>query len=130
MFRSSCGIVRVHEHDLACDAPSREQLMGTSRVGKRKPRDERLDRALPEKLEQREQILTKQRWPQPFQPLDAVRDHTLAARKNPAAGDVQTEDSDWTNTMATVRFGRSSLSLDRRRQTVGHHPSAGTERFS
>src|SRR5687767_15992863 len=91
--------------------------MGASRVDKRKPRDQGLDLVLPEKLEQREQILTKQRWSQPFQPLDAVRDHPLAAGKNPAANDVQAEDSDWTNAVTAAHSVRRSLSLDGGRQT-------------
>src|SRR5688572_27499825 len=121
MFRRCRGLIHGYEDDLAGDATCRNQLMGASRVRKRKPRDQRLDPVLPEELEQREQILTKQRWSQPFQPLDAVQDHALAAGKKPTTGDVQADDSDGTNTMTPPRVPRRSLSLDGGRQPIGHH---------
>src|SRR5688572_26491132 len=118
-----------YEHELACDAASAEQLVGASRVDKRKPGDEGLDRALAETLEQREEILAKQGWSQPFQPLDAVQHDPLAAGQKPTTRDEQTEDCDWTNAMTPARSARRSLSLDGRRQTIGHHRPSCTERL-
>ena len=86
--------------------------MGASGVDKRKRRNQWLDLPLPEKLEQGEQILTKQGRSDPLQPLNAVRDDALASGKNPATGDVQTDDGDWTNTVTAAATVRPSLSLD------------------
>jgi len=48
MFRRYRGLLRGYEHELAGDAASPEQLVGASRVHKRKPRDQGLDLVLAE----------------------------------------------------------------------------------
>ena len=69
--------------------------MRVSRLGKRKSlRDEWLDLLLLKEVKQGDQILSKQCRSQPFEPLDAVWDHPLAAREKPASDNVQPEDGD------------------------------------
>jgi hypothetical protein len=64
-------------------------------LGKRKSlRDQGLDLLLPEKVEQRDQVLPKQCRFYPFEPLDAVGDHAFPAWEKPAANDVQRENRD------------------------------------
>ena len=80
---TSCSILFAaeHEHDLAGDASLPEQLVGESRLRKRKLlRDERLDLLLSKKVEQGDQILSKQRRSQPFEPTIALRPLPLSTR--------------------------------------------------
>ena len=65
-------------------------------------RDERLDLVLLKEVEQGDQILSKQRRPQPFEPLDAVGDHPFAAREKPAPGNIQPENADFTKALTTT----------------------------
>ncbi len=92
-----------HEHDLARHALLPERLVRASCLGKGKAlRDQRLDLLLLKEIQQGGQILSKPRRSQPFERLDAVGDHPLAAREKPAAGDVQPEDGDCTKAMTTT----------------------------
>jgi hypothetical protein len=92
-----------YEHDLACHAPLPEQLVRLSCLGKRKSlRDERLDLFLLKKVEQGDQILSKQCWSQPLEPLDAVGDHPFPAREKPAASNVQPENGESAKAMTTT----------------------------
>jgi hypothetical protein len=92
----------VHEQELAYHATLPEQFMRASGLFKRKsPRDERLDLSLSKKVKKDDQVLSKQRRSEPFQPLDAVGNHSLPAREKPAAGNVQTEDGDRSKAMTT-----------------------------
>src|SRR2546425_12602233 len=91
------------EHDLACHASLPEQLVRVSCLGKRKSlRDERLDLLLLKEVEQGDQILSKQCRSQPFEPLDAVRDHPPPTREKPAAGNIQPENGDSMKAMTTT----------------------------
>src|SRR5205814_489152 len=93
----------AHEHDLARHASLPEQLVRLSRLGKRKSlRDEWPDLLLLKEVEQGDQILSKQRQPQPLEPLYAVGDHPFPARKEPAAGNIQPENADFTKAMTTT----------------------------
>src|ERR1041385_5970399 len=86
-------LTAAHEDDLPCYASLRKQLLRVSCLGKGQSlRDEGLDRSLSKEVQQRDQILSKHFRFQPFERLDAVRDHPFPAREKPAAGDVQPED--------------------------------------
>jgi len=91
-----------HEDDLASDASLPEQLLRTSRLDERKSlRHQWLDLMLFKELEQRGQVLPKQRWLESLEPLNAVGDDALAPWQNPTASDVQAEDGDRTKPMPT-----------------------------
>ena len=91
------------EHDLARHASLPEQLVRLSCLDQWKSlRDERLDLLLLKEVEQGDQILSKPRRSQPFEPLDAVGDHPFPAREKPAASHVQPEDGDSTKAMTTT----------------------------
>ena len=82
--------------------------MRSSCLGERKSlRDEGFDLLLPQELEEGGQILPELRWPQPLEPLNAVGDHPFPAGKEPAAGDVEPEDGDSMQAIATTRTTRS-----------------------
>src|SRR5690348_10148559 len=101
----------AHEHDLAGHATLAEELLRIPRLRKRKAScDERPDLALAEELEQRDQVFSKQRRPHPLQPLDAVRNDAPAPGKQPAAGDVQTEDRDSAKPPTPARLAGSEPS--------------------
>ena len=53
-----------------------------------------MDLLLSKEVEQGDQVLSKEFRVQPFERLDAIGDHALAAREKPAAGDVQRKDGD------------------------------------
>src|SRR5262249_47248908 len=93
----------AHEHDLACDASLPEHLLRVSCLDKRKSlRDERPDLLLLKEVEQGDQVLSKPcRFPS-FERLDAVGDHSLPARKKPAAGDVQRVNRDSMQAITTT----------------------------
>lgn len=79
--------------------------MRVSRLGKRKSlRDEWLDLLLLKEVEQGDQILSKQRRPQPFEPLNAVGNDPFAAREKPTADNIQPENTDFTKAMTTTRM--------------------------
>ena len=64
--------------------------------------DDRRNLSLLKKVEQGEQILSKECWSQPFEPLDAVGDYTLPAGEKPAASNIQPENGDSAVAMATT----------------------------
>ena len=77
--------------------------MGVSCLRKRKSlRDERLDLLLLKEIEQGDQILSEHCRFQPFECLDAVRDHPFPAWKKPARGNVQNKDGDSMKTITTT----------------------------
>jgi hypothetical protein len=81
-----------YQHDFADYAALFELLMRFPRVSKRKSlRDERLNLLLLEEIEQRNKVFPKPSRLQPFQRLDAVGDHSLSTRQNPATDSVQRE---------------------------------------
>src|ERR671910_605155 len=91
-----------HEHNFAGYASLLEQLVRLSGLNKRKPPgDKWFDLLLVKEVKQGDQILPKELRPEPFEPLYAVGDHVFPARQKPASGNVQSEDSDRTITMAT-----------------------------
>jgi len=91
------------EHDLARHAFLPEQLVRASCLGNGKSlRDQRLDLFLLKEVQEGGQILSKQRRFQPFERLDAVGDHAFAARKKPAASDVQRENGDSIKAITTT----------------------------
>ncbi len=92
-----------HEHDLAYHTTLADQLMRLSCMRERKSlRDYRLDVLVLQKAKQGDQVLSKPRRFQSLQRLNAVRDYTFAARKNPAARNVQPENGNSTKAMATA----------------------------
>jgi hypothetical protein len=85
-----------------------QQLVRVFCLGQWKsPRDERLDFVLFEELQEREQVLAKPCRFQPFEPLDAVGNHTFPSGQKPAAGNVQPEDADLTKAMTTTGMAGS-----------------------
>ena len=97
------ALLVAHEHDLARYASLPEQLLRLSCLGKRESlRDEWLDLLLLKEVEQGDQILSKQCWPQPFERLDAVGDHPFPAREKPAASDIQPENGDSMKAITTT----------------------------
>jgi hypothetical protein len=64
--------------------------------------DQRLDLSLVKEVEEGDQVLSKERRSQPFEPLDAVGDHPFPAREKPAPRNVQPEDGDFTKAMMTT----------------------------
>src|SRR5262245_5660996 len=103
--------------------------MRLSRLGKRESlSDERLYLFLLEEVEQVDQVLSKPfRFP-PFERLDAVTDHPSPAREQPAADDVPGDCGESTKALTTTWTTRSqSLSAQRGRMAIDHHPPAGTE---
>jgi hypothetical protein len=103
-LRRSCSNQPVaHEHDLAGYASLPQQLLRLPRFGKRKSlRDKRLDLLLLKKVEERDQVLSKQGRFQTFERLDTVGDHPFPAREKPAACNVSPENGDFTKTMAAT----------------------------
>ena len=90
------------KHDLADDASCSEQLVRLSGFRKSKSlRNQGLDLLLVQEVEQGQQILSEPGRFQPFEPLDAVGDHTFSARKQPAAGNIQPENGNFTKAMTT-----------------------------
>lgn len=78
--------------------------MRLSCLSKRKSlRDERLDLLLLKEVEQGDRVLSKQCWPQSFEPLDAVGDYPFPAGEKPTAGNIQPENADFTKAMTTTR---------------------------
>jgi hypothetical protein len=104
--------------------------MCTPCLGERQPvRDQRLDLLLSQQVEQRQKVLSKPRRPEPFECLDTVGDHTLAAREKPATHDIESEPGDPADALPAPRTTRSqSLPAYRRDETIAHHPPTGTER--
>src|SRR5262245_4945181 len=87
-----CERRSAEEHDLARHASLSEQLVRAACLRERQPlRDERLDRATPEQLEQCPQILVEPFRLHPLEPLDAVEGHAPPSRQQPATGDAQEE---------------------------------------
>jgi len=102
LLRRSCPAQRRvgHEYDLAGHSSLAQQLVRLSSFGKRKSlRDERFDLLLLKQVQERDQILSKQSWPQPFERLDTVRDNSFPAWQKRAAGNVPDEDTDFTKAM-------------------------------
>ena len=91
------------ENDLPCHTAFAEHLVRISCLGKWKSmRYERLDLLLLKEVKQSHQILAKQGWTKPFEPLDAVGHYPSPAWEKPAASNVQPEDADFTEAMATT----------------------------
>src|ERR1041384_2079986 len=92
-----------HEHNFACHASYLEHFMRKSCLGERKPsRDKRLDLLLLKKVKQGDQILSKPFRFQPFECLEAIRNHAFPPREKPASGDAQREDGASTKTLTTT----------------------------
>src|SRR5262249_6547365 len=113
------------QHDLAEHSAFPQHLVRSARLFERQPlRNQRLDLALFEQVEQREQVLTEPRRFQPHQPLDAVRHHALSAGLEQIAQDEPTQLSGLANRM-TAPAARSNASPTHfRLEAVGHHAAA------
>ena len=84
-----------HEHYLACHASVSKQLLRLSGLNERKPpRDDRLDLLLLKEVEQGNQVLSKHRRFQPFEPLDAIGNYTFPAGEKQTSRNIQPEDRD------------------------------------
>src|SRR5689334_22393302 len=80
------------QHDLSEHAAFTQHFVCAARLLERKPlRDEWLDLAISQKIEQRPHVPTKATWLEAHQPLDAVRHHLFIAGLEPVANDVPTE---------------------------------------
>ena len=94
---------KYFEHDLTRHASLPEHLVRLSCFGKRKSlRNEWLDLLLLKEIEQGDQILSEPCRSQPFEPLDAVRDHPFPAREKSAADNIQRENGDSMKAMTTT----------------------------
>ena len=92
-----------HEHDFAGHASCAKQFVRLSCLAKWKSvGDERRDLMPLKQMEQGNQILSKHRRPQSFQPLNAVGDHPFSAREQPSSGNVEREDGDRPKTVTTT----------------------------
>src|SRR5215831_19170093 len=124
LVRLTGGVDPVRdENELADHACLPEQFLGLSCLGKGKaPRDNWLDLLLLKKVEKSDQIPSEELGLQAFEPLDAVGNHSPPARKKPASGDVQHEDGDGPETVATTGATRGQPPpAQRASEPVGHN---------